>query len=84
MAIRHKRQQLSEEETLLLLCQANIVHHDFIHIFLELFSIIAESLQLYLNEFCYKFKRRHFGFRLFEGSELCACSYRAEFKLRIY
>lgn len=37
-----------------------------------------------LNEFCYKFNRRYFEFRLFEGLELCACSYKADFKHRIY
>ena len=47
-------------------------------------DIKAEFLQLYLNEFCYKFNRRYFGFRLFERLELCACTYRAEFKHRIY
>ena len=47
-------------------------------------GIKAEFLQLYLNEFCYKFNRRYFGFRLFERLELCACTYRAEFKHRIY
>ncbi|MFU2374862.1 MAG: IS1595 family transposase, partial [Bacteroidales bacterium] len=37
-----------------------------------------------LNEFCYKFNRRYFGCRLFDRLELCACSYRADFKHRIY
>ena len=47
-------------------------------------DIKAEFLQLYLNEFCYKFNRRYFGFRLLDRLELCACSYRADFKHRIY
>ena len=47
-------------------------------------DIKAEFLQLYLNEFCYKFNRRYFGCRLFDRLELCACSYRADFKHRIY
>lgn len=47
-------------------------------------DIKAEFLQLYLNEFCYKFNRRYFGLRLFDRLELCACMYRAEFKHRIY
>lgn len=47
-------------------------------------DIKAEFLQLYLNEFCYKFNRRYFGFTLFDRLELCACMYRAEFKHRIY
>ncbi|HIW44556.1 MAG TPA: IS1595 family transposase, partial [Candidatus Prevotella stercoripullorum] len=38
----------------------------------------------YLNEFCYKFNRRYLGFRLFDRLELCACTYRANFKHRIY
>ena len=47
-------------------------------------DIRAEFLQLYLNEFCYKFNRRYFGFRLFERLELCACSYKADFRHRTY
>lgn len=47
-------------------------------------DIKAEFLQLYLNAFCYKFNQRCFGFRLFERFELCACSYKADFKHRIY
>lgn len=47
-------------------------------------DIKAEFLQLYLNEFCYKFNRRYLGFRLFDRLELCACTYRANFKHRIY
>ena len=47
-------------------------------------DIKAEFLQLYLNEFWYKFNRRYFGFRLFDRLELCACTYRTDFKHRIY
>ena len=47
-------------------------------------DIKAGLLQLYLNEFCYKFSRKFFGFRLFDRLELCACTYRADFKHRIY
>ena len=47
-------------------------------------DIKAEFLQLCLNEFCYKFNRRYFGFRFFDRLELCACSYRADFKHRTY
>ena len=47
-------------------------------------DIKAEFMQLYLNEFCYKFNRRFFGFRLFDRLELCACKYQADFKHRIY
>ena len=41
-------------------------------------DIKSEFLQLYLNEFCYKFNRRYFGFSLFDRLELCACTYKAE------
>lgn len=44
----------------------------------------ADFLQLYLNEFCYKFNRRYFGFHLFERLELSACTNRTSFKHRIY
>lgn len=47
-------------------------------------DIKAEFLQLYLNEFCYKFNRRYFSFSLFDRLELCACTYRTDFKHRIY
>ena len=47
-------------------------------------DIKDEFLQLYLNKFCYRFNRRYFGFKIFERLEFCACTYRAEFKHRIY
>ena len=47
-------------------------------------DIKGDILQLYLNEFCYKFNRRYFGFHLFDRLELCACTYRTSFKHRIY
>ena len=47
-------------------------------------DVKSEFLQLYLNEFCYKFNRRYFGFHLFERLELCACTNRTNFKHRIY
>ncbi len=47
-------------------------------------DIKGDFLQLYLNEFCYKFNRRYFGFHLFDRLELCACTYRTSFKHRIY
>lgn len=48
-------------------------------------DIKADFLQLfYLNEFCYKFNWRYFGFHLFERLELCACTNRTSFKHRIY
>ncbi|GJG29660.1 hypothetical protein PRBRB14_05390 [Hallella multisaccharivorax DSM 17128] len=48
------------------------------------YDIKGDFLQLYLNEFCYKFNRRYFGFHLFDRLELCACTYRTSFKHRIY
>ena len=47
-------------------------------------DVKADFLQLYLNEFCYKFNRRYFSFYLFEKLELCACTNRTSFKHRIY
>ena len=47
-------------------------------------DVKEDFLQLYLNEFCYKFNRRYFGFHLFERLELCACTNRTSFKHRIY
>ena len=47
-------------------------------------DVKADFLQLYLNEFCYKFNRRYFGFHLFDRLELCTCTYRTSFKHRIY
>lgn len=47
-------------------------------------DVKADFLQLYLNEFCYKFNRRYFSFHLFEKLELCACTNRTSFKHRIY
>ena len=47
-------------------------------------DVKEDFLQFYLNEFCYKFNRRYFGFHLFDRLELCACTYRTSFKHRIY
>lgn len=47
-------------------------------------DVKAEFLQLYLNEFCYKFNRRYFCFHLCERLELCACTNRTNFNHRIY
>jgi predicted RNA-binding Zn-ribbon protein involved in translation (DUF1610 family)/transposase-like protein len=45
-------------------------HHD----------IKREYLQLYLNEFCYRFNRRYFGEALFDRLMLCAICYKNEFR----
>jgi len=47
-------------------------------------GIKPESLQEYLNEFCYKFNRRYFGEDLFERLVMIAASYRTDFEHRIY
>ena len=43
-----------------------------------------EYLQYYLNEFCYKFNRRHFGEKLFEQLTSVAVCYQTDFKSKIY
>ena len=43
-----------------------------------------EFLQEYLNEFCYKFNRRHFGEDLFGRLVMIAASYRTDFEHRTY
>ncbi|KAA6331257.1 hypothetical protein EZS27_020112 [termite gut metagenome] len=43
-----------------------------------------EYLQYYLNEFCYKFNRRHFGENLFDRMIRVAANYRTDFKSKIY
>jgi transposase-like protein len=45
-------------------------HHD----------IKEEFLQLYLNEFCYKFNRRYFGNATFDRLLICAISHKNEFR----
>lgn len=43
--------------------------------FLDAYHDIKRGfLQLYLDEFCYKFNRRYCGFGLFDRLEVCACS----------
>jgi signal transduction histidine kinase/ligand-binding sensor domain-containing protein/CheY-like chemotaxis protein len=44
------------------------------------YDIKTEFMQLYLNEFCYKFNRRFPGFHLFDRQELCACNHQTDFK----
>ncbi|KAA6327730.1 hypothetical protein EZS27_023307 [termite gut metagenome] len=43
-----------------------------------------EYLHYYLNEFCYKFNRRHFGENLFDRMIRVAANYRTDFKSKIY
>ena len=43
-------------------------------------DIKREFLQLYLNEFCYKFNRRYFGENLFDKLLIAAVSYKNEFR----
>jgi len=43
-----------------------------------------EYLQYYLNGFCYKFNRKYFGEKLFDGIVQTAISYNADFKPRTY
>ena len=47
-------------------------------------KIKGQYLQLYLNEFCYKFNRRYFGERLFDRIVLAAISYNTDFRSRTY
>ena len=47
-------------------------------------GIKREFLQLYLDEFCYKFNRRYFGERLFEKLMMAAVSIKPSFAHRLY
>jgi transposase-like protein len=47
-------------------------------------QLTKEYLQYYLNEFCYKFNRRHFGEHIFDRLLVAAVSYNTDFKSRIY
>ena len=47
-------------------------------------GIRREFLQLYLDEFCYKFNRRYFGERLFERLMIAAVCIRPSFAHRLY
>lgn len=47
-------------------------------------KIKDQYLQLYLNEFCYKFNRRYFGERLFDRIVLAAITYTTDFRSKTY
>jgi transposase-like protein len=47
-------------------------------------QLSKEYLQYYLNEFCYKFNRRHFGEQVFDRLLVAAVSYNTDFKSKIY
>ena len=47
-------------------------------------GIKREFLQEYLNEFCYKFNRRHFGDKVFDRLVVAAITYRPAFEHRLY
>ena len=43
-------------------------------------GVSMELLQLYLDEFCYKFNRKYFGDKTFDRLLIAAIRYRSEFK----
>jgi transposase-like protein len=45
--------------------------------------IEPQYLQSYLNEFCYKFNRRHFGEKMFDRAMIAAVSYKNHFRYNI-
>lgn len=47
-------------------------------------GVKEEFLQLYLDEFCYKFNRKYFGDRTFDRLLVAAITYRPSFEHRIY
>lgn len=47
-------------------------------------GIKSEYLQWYLDEFCYKFNRMHFGDRLFDRLIIASASYRPSFVHKLY
>jgi len=47
-------------------------------------GIREEFLQLYLDEFCYKFNRRYFGDKTFDRLVIASIKYRPTFEHRIY
>lgn len=47
-------------------------------------GVSMELLQLYLDEFCYKFNRKYFGDKTFDRLVIATVRYRSEFKHRIY
>ena len=47
-------------------------------------GVKGKFLQQYLNEFCYKFNRKHFGDRLFGRLMLCSVCYRPTFEHQLY
>lgn len=47
-------------------------------------GVKGKFLQQYLNEFCYKFNRKHFGDRLFDRLMICSVNYRPTFEHQLY
>lgn len=47
-------------------------------------GVSMELLQLYLDEFCYKFNRKYFGDKTFDRLVIATVRYRSEFKHRSY
>ena len=54
-------------------------------LFQDFFHGMKESfLQLYLNEFCYKFNRMYFGDKIFDRLMIAAVTYKPDFEHKIY
>ena len=47
-------------------------------------GVRLEFLQEYLNEFCYKFNRMHFGDGIFDRLVFASIAYKPSFKHRLY
>ena len=57
---------------------AKALFQDFFH------GMKNAFLQLYLNEFCYKFNRMYFGDKIFDRLMIAAVAYKPDFEHKIY
>lgn len=85
MFTEHKSQVIDPKDIGKVLPWVHIAISNFKTLLADMYhGIRSEFLQEYLNEFCYKFNRRHFGEDLFDRLVMIAASYRTNFEHRTY
>jgi hypothetical protein len=80
----HRPKVIDKNEVSKMLPWVHIVISNAKRMLLDIFhDIKPKYLQNYLNEFCYKFNRRHFGENLFDRLVAAATSYKNQFRYDI-
>lgn len=84
LVAQHRPQVIPKTEVGKMLPWVHIAISNAKRMLLDIFhDIKSEYLQSYLNEFCYKFNRRHFGEKRFDRLMIAAVCYKNKFRYNI-